>query len=492
MGAIFVSYRRSDSQGEAGRLFDDLVKHFGDNMVFMDVAGIEAGRDFRKVIEENVARCGVLLVVIGPEWLHAKDESGERRLDDPSDFVRLETASALSRDIPVIPVLVRNAEMPHSEQLPEGLKDLAYRNCCELTHARWKSDIQLLIDPLRRLIGDSGESGKKIGPKQPTASSQRGTPKQEVSGSTELENATSARIDPATVQRISRELTLHIGPIADIVVKRVASRCSSAEDLYLKVAEEIGSQQEREKFLLHRGPSSSTARSNVEVSAPAPAALASPPLSQGNDAEIKTVPATATPRLRQSRYLLVSAAVILLVLALVLAAHFAPSRRTGSTNAAQTSHPETPTVESRVKSDTSLPVMNTGGVSGVPGSVPKDSIGGGDGDKIGSTKAEALKAATPQRVRVSQGVLSSLLIRKVLPVYPSTARQARVQGAVVLQAEISKDGAVESLREIRGHPLLIPAAIDAVKQWQYKPYLMNGEPVAVQTTITVDFTLKNQ
>ncbi len=123
MGAIFVSYRRSDSQGEAGRLFDDLVKHFGDNMVFMDVAGIEAGRDFRKVIEENVAGCGVLLVVMGPEWLNAKDENGVRRLDDPSDFVRLETASALRRDIPVIPVLVRGAGMPHAEHLPKDLKD---------------------------------------------------------------------------------------------------------------------------------------------------------------------------------------------------------------------------------------------------------------------------------------------------------------------------------------------------------------------------------
>src|ERR1700693_1357980 len=85
VGAIFVSYRRSDSQGEAGRLFDDLVKHFGEDTVFMDVAGIEAGRDFRKAIEEGVTKCGVLLVMIGPEWLDAKDEHGRRRLQDPSD-----------------------------------------------------------------------------------------------------------------------------------------------------------------------------------------------------------------------------------------------------------------------------------------------------------------------------------------------------------------------------------------------------------------------
>ena len=110
MRAIFISYRRNDAEGEAGRLFDDLVREFGDQSVFMDVSTIEAGRDFRKVIDESVSTCGVLLSLIGPNWLDAKNEAGERRLDDPADFVRLETASALKRDIPVIPVLVRGSE----------------------------------------------------------------------------------------------------------------------------------------------------------------------------------------------------------------------------------------------------------------------------------------------------------------------------------------------------------------------------------------------
>jgi len=94
MRAIFVSYRRDDSQGEAGRLFDDLVAVFGENSVFMDVAAIEVGRDFRKAIDDSVATCGVLLSIIGKGWIDAKNESGRRRLDDPADFVRLETASA--------------------------------------------------------------------------------------------------------------------------------------------------------------------------------------------------------------------------------------------------------------------------------------------------------------------------------------------------------------------------------------------------------------
>src|SRR3954466_5055086 len=121
MRAIFISYRREDAEGQAGRLYDDLVREFGGDSVFMDVAGIEAGRDFRKAIDEQVASCGVLLAMIGRNWLDVKDDSGRRRIDDPMDFVRLETASALKREIPVIPVLVRGAGMPRQEQLPPDL-----------------------------------------------------------------------------------------------------------------------------------------------------------------------------------------------------------------------------------------------------------------------------------------------------------------------------------------------------------------------------------
>lgn len=145
MRTIFISYRREDAEGQAGRLFDDLVRHFGAASVFMDVAGIAAGRDFRRVIDEKVASCGVLLALIGKDWLDAKTNNGERRLGDPADFVRLETASALKRDIPVVPVLVQDAHMPREDQLPADLADLAYRNGVELTHARWDSDVQVLI-----------------------------------------------------------------------------------------------------------------------------------------------------------------------------------------------------------------------------------------------------------------------------------------------------------------------------------------------------------
>jgi len=136
------------------------------------------------------------------------------------------------------------------------------------------------------------------------------------------------------------------------------------------------------------------------------------------------------------------------------------------------------------------PVMASAGVvGGVPGGVPGGQMGGVIGGIISSTPVAVPKVATPQRVRVSQGVSQGLLIHRVQPMYPQLARQARIQGTVVLQAEISKDGSIENLRLISGHPMLAPSAIEAVKQWRYKPYFLNGEPVAVETQITVNFTL---
>src|SRR5580698_6615431 len=130
------------------------------------------------------------------------------------------------------------------------------------------------------------------------------------------------------------------------------------------------------------------------------------------------------------------------------------------------------------------PVMASNGVvGGVPGGVPGGQMGGVIGGIINSTPVAVPKVATPQRVRVSQGVTQGLVLRRVNPNYPPLARQARIQGQVVLQAEISKAGDIQNLRLISGHAMLAPAAIEAVKQWKYKPYLLNGEPVEVETTV---------
>jgi protein TonB len=143
-----------------------------------------------------------------------------------------------------------------------------------------------------------------------------------------------------------------------------------------------------------------------------------------------------------------------------------------------------------IKEDEAPPNTGVAGVvGGVPGGVPGGSMGGVLGGVLSSTPVAIPKAATPQRVRVSQGVSQGLLIHKVQPAYPPLARQARIQGIVVLQALIGKDGAIQNLHVVSGHPMLTGAALDAVKQWRYKPYYLNGEPVEVETTINVNFTL---
>jgi periplasmic protein TonB len=143
-----------------------------------------------------------------------------------------------------------------------------------------------------------------------------------------------------------------------------------------------------------------------------------------------------------------------------------------------------------IKEDEAPPAMASAGVvGGVPGGIPGGQMGGVIGGIISSTPVAVPKVATPQRVRVSAGVTSGLLIRKVNPVYPPLARQARISGTVILRAVISKDGSIENLSLVSGHPMLAPAAIDAVRQWKYKPYLLNGEPVEVDTEVQVNFTL---
>lgn len=134
-------------------------------------------------------------------------------------------------------------------------------------------------------------------------------------------------------------------------------------------------------------------------------------------------------------------------------------------------------------------MASAGVVGGVPGGVPGGSMNGVIGGIVSAGAAIVPKVATPQRVRVSQGVSTGLLVRRVNPVYPPLARQARIQGQVLLRAVISKDGSIEGLTLVSGHPMLAPAAIEAVKQWKYKPYLLNGEPVEVDTEVQVNFTL---
>ncbi len=142
------------------------------------------------------------------------------------------------------------------------------------------------------------------------------------------------------------------------------------------------------------------------------------------------------------------------------------------------------------------PMPATGGVvGGVPGGMPGGQVGGVIGSIVSATSGLSavpkFVPVTPQRVRISQGVTKGLLIHKQEPTYPPLARAARVQGEVVLSAVIDTNGQITNLNLVSGHPMLVPSAIEAVKQWRYKPYLLNGQPVEVETTITVIFTLSS-
>ncbi len=155
---IFVSYRRDDSSGHAGRLSDRLVEHFGKDRIFMDIDTIEPGEDFVTVIENAVGSCEILIAIIGRNWLSGGGNTG--RLDNPNDFVRLEIATALSRDIRVIPVLVQRASMPKPQDLPEDLAKFVRRNAVELTDLRWQSDVDQLISVMERVLAKREEAAR--------------------------------------------------------------------------------------------------------------------------------------------------------------------------------------------------------------------------------------------------------------------------------------------------------------------------------------------
>ncbi len=143
-----------------------------------------------------------------------------------------------------------------------------------------------------------------------------------------------------------------------------------------------------------------------------------------------------------------------------------------------------------ITEDEPPPAVASGGVvGGVPGGVPGGQMGGVLGGIISATPVAVPKVAAPSRVRVSQGVVQGNAISQPKPLYPQMARMARVQGTVVLQAVISKSGNIENLRVVSGHAMLQQSALDAVRQWRYRPYLLNGEPVEVETQITVNFNL---
>ena len=155
MSKIFISYRREDSSYIANMLADRLEDRFGQGSVFLDVDSIPFGVDFREYINNEVSQCDVLLAIIGDTWLNDGDNNQNRKIDDPTDFVRLEIEYALKRNIPVVPVLVGKALMPLERELPDSIKALAFRNAAELRSGRdLRYHIDALLEGLRIAVKD--------------------------------------------------------------------------------------------------------------------------------------------------------------------------------------------------------------------------------------------------------------------------------------------------------------------------------------------------
>lgn len=152
MARIFINYRRQDTEGYVGRLYDHLTRHFEPDALFLDIDSIPPGVDFVEFLDSAIEQTDVLLAVIGPGWLSAADEAGERRIAREDDFVRIEIASALRQKKVVIPVLVGGARTPRSADLPEDISGLARRNAFELSHMRFGADVDKLAEAIRETM----------------------------------------------------------------------------------------------------------------------------------------------------------------------------------------------------------------------------------------------------------------------------------------------------------------------------------------------------
>jgi S1-C subfamily serine protease len=163
LAKVFINYRREDSAGHAGRIYDRMKERLP-GQVFIDVTGIEPGLDFVEAIDKEVSSCDVCIVVIGPRWLTSEDHTGVRRLENGNDFVRLEVATALKRNVRVIPVLVAGARMPRPEELPEDLKLLARRNAIDIDDTDFDNDVRRLAETVERVLAAAspGPAGPQV------------------------------------------------------------------------------------------------------------------------------------------------------------------------------------------------------------------------------------------------------------------------------------------------------------------------------------------
>jgi hypothetical protein len=170
---IFISYRRVESIHQAGRIYDDLVAHFGKAAVFKDVDSIPAGVDFRSHLNQVLATCQAACVIVGPAWLSQTTADGQRRLDGPQDFVRIEVEALLARNIPVIPILIDGATIPAADDLPESLQALSFRQAVAVrADPDFHHDMEKVIAALKQILGASaaGRTNAPAGKRTPSLS----------------------------------------------------------------------------------------------------------------------------------------------------------------------------------------------------------------------------------------------------------------------------------------------------------------------------------
>lgn len=224
-GRIFISYRREDTAYAAGWLFDRLVEHFGSVQVFKDVDSIELGDDFVEVITTAVASCDVLLALIGGDWVSITDDQGNRRLDNPEDFVRLEIEAALARNVLVIPILVEGAMIPRPDELPASLGALVRHQALELSPSRFDFDTNRLVSLLNKVLGDV---------RSPTADGSRsvGTSEEEIGPGDRAQTRTQSTGRAGGRSVLSKRAGIRIGAggaLAGVVLLFVVCRLSSTK-----------------------------------------------------------------------------------------------------------------------------------------------------------------------------------------------------------------------------------------------------------------------
>jgi hypothetical protein len=172
MATIVLSYRREDSKWIAGRIFDRLEDHYGKGNVFMDIDAIPIGLDFREHIQQNLDRCDILVAVVGPQWL-AHDETGQLRIADETDWVRIEIEAALNKKIPVVPVLIDQSRMPKPGVLPESVRNFAFRQAATVdSGVDFRAHMERLIRSIDRHLAGHAAQVAPLHPRAPVSASE--------------------------------------------------------------------------------------------------------------------------------------------------------------------------------------------------------------------------------------------------------------------------------------------------------------------------------